>query len=363
MAKYNKSRVLTLKLGSRPKFGNPQMATLAVGGDDIDFPGILFNCILEAHILGGPAQRRCDEQRKHSWGLIKSSDLVDNIDHLIQETVIRGRKGPISENFKLYVTGFAEFFNEEDFGCNNVTFARTANPNPDGKDHTKLTIELRKEFNNMSRNLSAAIQTAVERNKDKNVKFIDIQEGDVLNGHRFCEPGVQEPDQHNDQLWFWHYPYDEPSSDNTGILEEAADKVTQGLSIADLGAKFPQTSDYTNAIFDAIDYIKVQEVNGGDIEAKKFWSTIGSYTKAFHPQVPFHTHIRDLVIAQYKRDLDDKKHLDDKKDLNPKNTVNDPSAPDKNECHGISGHFWVENHIMALEDVDDFCAQDVNPQE
>ena len=27
----------------RPKFGDPQMATLAVGGDDIDFPGIVFS--------------------------------------------------------------------------------------------------------------------------------------------------------------------------------------------------------------------------------------------------------------------------------------------------------------------------------
>lgn len=30
-------------LGPRPKFGDPQMATLAVGGDDIDFPGIIFS--------------------------------------------------------------------------------------------------------------------------------------------------------------------------------------------------------------------------------------------------------------------------------------------------------------------------------
>ena len=30
--------------GDRPKFGEPTVATLTVGGDDIDFPGILFNC-------------------------------------------------------------------------------------------------------------------------------------------------------------------------------------------------------------------------------------------------------------------------------------------------------------------------------
>ena len=38
------SRGLTL-VGDRPKFGEPEVATLTVGGDDIDFPGILFNCM------------------------------------------------------------------------------------------------------------------------------------------------------------------------------------------------------------------------------------------------------------------------------------------------------------------------------
>ena len=31
----------------RPAVGNPTMGTLTVGGDDIDFPGILNNCIIE----------------------------------------------------------------------------------------------------------------------------------------------------------------------------------------------------------------------------------------------------------------------------------------------------------------------------
>lgn len=31
----------------RPSSGKPTMGTLTVGGDDIDFPGILNNCIIE----------------------------------------------------------------------------------------------------------------------------------------------------------------------------------------------------------------------------------------------------------------------------------------------------------------------------
>ena len=289
-------------IAPRPKFGNPQMATLAVGGDDIDFPGILFNCILETHIYGGPPQRSCDDQKAHSWGLINSPDLVNNIDHLINSIVTKGRKGSIGNDFKLYVTGYGEFFNADDPGCNEVTFARTANPNPDGKDHVKLTTDLRKEFNDMSKALNTAIEAAVNRNLQNGVRFVDIQGNGALDGHRFCEPGVQEPDQQNDNLWFWHYPYNEPNNQNTDLLQEASDSVTNGLSIEQLNSKYPETTDYTNAILDAIDFEKAQQVNGNDVEAKGLWDYIGFRTKVFHPQVSFHTHIKDLILAQYKQD-------------------------------------------------------------
>lgn len=322
------------------------MATLAVGGDDIDFPGILFNCILETHILGGPPHRICDEQRNYTWDLINRPDLVSNINHLIQMTVARGQKGPIGKKFKLYVTGYGEFFNEVDPGCNTVTFARAANPTSDGKDRIKLTTELRKDFNHMSRALNTAIQDAVDRNKDMGVKFIDIQGDKALDGHRFCEPGVQEPDQNNDKLWFWHYPYKELKSANTNLMQEAADYVTQGLSTADLSAKFPHTDDYTNAIFDAINYTKAQEVNGGDVEARGFWSAVGYRMKVFHPQVPFHTHIRDLVITQYREDLNAEKAADS------------PSTSDNNTCHDVGGDTWVIYRDTAVQNVGDFYAQE-----
>ena len=330
--------------GSRPAFGNPQMATLAVGGDDIDFPGILFNCILDAHIMGGPPQRTCDEQRKHTWSLINSPDLVNNIDHLIKKTVIKGRTGSIGDKFKLYVTGYGEFFNADDPGCDTVTFARTANPKPDGQDHTKLTRKLRKDFNQMSLKLNAAVQAAVDRNKNDGVKFIDIQGNGALDGHRFCEPGIAEPDQRNEKLWFWHYPYNEPASVNLNLLQEASDRVTNGLSTADLSSRYPNTTDYTNAIFDAVDFNKVQQVNGNDLEAQwGFWSSIGYRAKVFHPQVSFHNHIKDLVVAQYKKDI--------------KPTEPEIVKEDQNNCHGVNGNVWVMHKDTAMTNVDDFCAQ------
>ena len=276
----------------RPKFGTPAIATLAVGGDDIDFPGILFNCILEANLwVGGPPHRTCDDQRAHSWSLIKDPKLVDNIDGLIKKTVTKGRKGPIKDKFKMYVTGYGEFFNATTPLCDDITFARSANPKDDGKEHTKLTKSLRQDFNKMSLGLNAAIQAAVARNADHNVKYIDINAG--LDGHRFCEKGIKEPDQDNQNLWFWHYPYNTPSDATITLLENAASKLTAGMSIAALSAKYPNGDDYNNAIMNAVSQKDFQAAadkdpkakGHSDIDAYWGWDSIGWRAKVFHPQV------------------------------------------------------------------------------
>ncbi|KUJ15589.1 esterase family protein [Mollisia scopiformis] len=200
----------------RPGSGKPTMGTLTVGGDDIDFPRILNNCIIEGFpwpLSLGFVSRTCDEQRALSWSLICQNGnhdtpndvLVSKIDSLIKKIVQYGRSVS-GNNFRLYVTGYGQFFNDADPGCNTVTFARTANPVPDGKPHILMSTVLRQDFNLMSITLNAAIQSAVSQNSESNVKYIDI-DASLGTGHRFCEPGVNEPDQDNPSLWFWHYPY------------------------------------------------------------------------------------------------------------------------------------------------------------
>ena len=295
--------------------------------------------------------RSCDDQRSHSWDLIVNPGLVDNIDKVIKDIVAKGRKGTIGDKFLLYVTGYASFFNEDDPACNEVTFARTANPIDDGKPHTKLTTELRKDFNKMTDNLNLAIAKAVDRNKDNGVKFIDIQANGALDTHRFCEPGIKEPDQHNDKLWFWHYPYNEPKDDAVKDLADASTKVTNGLSTADISAKFPNGNDYTNAIFDALGEQGFQSANDGDADSKAGWDSIGWRAKLFHPQVAFHSPIKDRVWAQY---------LADKPDGSQAPTT---TQPDQNNCHGVNGDHWVMHRDTAASNVKDFCNQDSKSQE
>ena len=283
------------------------MATLHVGGDDIDFPGILLNCILESHVPGGPPTRTCDDQRDHSWSLIKSDNLWKNFGNLIGKIVDKGRKGPVGDKFRLYVIGYGQFFNDKTTACDNVTFARTANPKDDGKKHTMITTNLRQDFNKMSLALNDAISRAVGDYKDKGVTFLDIDH--FLEGHRFCEEGINEPDQNNEKLYFFHYPYKQndkaaaPTNQSNfdDIVNAANEKVFGNSSTADLSKKYVNAKAVDDAFYDALDYGAIEKVTEGNVSA--FWGYfIGDRAKVFHPQEVFHDRIEWMIYDRYKED-------------------------------------------------------------
>ena len=292
--------------GFRPKFGEPSVATLTVGGDDIDFPGILFNCILESHIPFGPSYRTCDDQRKYTWSRINDPALVTSISDLIGKIVTKARQGQAGNKFKLYVTGYGQFFNDKTTACNDVTFARTANPKPDHRPHITMTTELRSDFNAMSLGLNAAVQKAVAQNTQNGVKYIDIDA--PLDGHRFCEDGIQEPDQKNPNLWFWHYPYNQADSaenepngpDYTRVIQAANTKVFGNQSINQLSQQYDSARAVDDAFYNAIDWEQVQQLDGVNITG--IWDFVGYRAKVFHPQLPYHTWIEETIVEQWKQD-------------------------------------------------------------
>jgi hypothetical protein len=230
---------------------------------------------------------------------------VNNIDATIHQILVKAHSRPIGNKFKLYVTGFPRFFNEDTEDCNNVTFARSANPHDDGKEHMKMTRESRKDFNEMSIGLNKPIEAAVSRHTDEGVSWIPID--DHLDGHRFCEPHIKEPYQQNPNLWIFHYPY-----------HESNDKAV--MPPTDL----PDSND--KGIQDPL------------------WSNIGNRAKVFHPHPLLHETIRDLVLQKYISDLQA-----DQTRAHPHGDVN--------ACHGISGNHWVASRDVALDNVKDFCRQ------
>jgi hypothetical protein len=185
-----------------------------------------------------------------------------------------------------------------------------------------MTQALRKDFNAMSIALNKAIEEAVSRNTDNGVKWIPI-DGE-MQGHRFCEPGVNEPNQKNPNLWLWHYPYNEPDDKVIAdSLEEAYQKATVGK---DVKIDFDTYASLQSAVFD--------NVQNDPHDAGWFdwvWRGVGNRVKVFHPQLPLHEKIRNLILDTY---------ISDMKTTTP--PVSPPvSVPEKNECRGIGGDTWV----------------------
>ena len=261
--------------------------------------------------------RTCDEQRALTWSLISENgdhdepnlELIAKIDSTIKSIVnyVHSRRG--GNIFYLYVTGYGQFFNDQDPGCNTVTFARLANPKSDGKPHVLMTTDLRQDFNLMTLTLNAAIKQAVSQNEGSSVnvivRYIDI-DGLMGTGHRFCEPGIQEPDQNNPNLWFFHYPYGTDDTNNPTIQYLNSVEQANVNTLA-----WDQNStlwvDYLNEFWSQVDETQLnQTVAGSGDENTQYdiWpDSIGSRAKIFHPQVAFHKAIYGAIANQFRSDL------------------------------------------------------------
>jgi hypothetical protein len=175
----------------------------------------------------------------------------------------------------------------------------------------------------------------------------DQDGADALAGRRFCEPGIKEPDQNNPSLYFWHYPYaqaavaDNLSDPVISLLANAYTSIAGNMSAADLNKQWPSESDLTNAVISAIDLNKAQAINTTDSDLESLWPSIGYRARVFHPQVVYHTFIRDTILARYQADTQSQ----------------NSTGPDNVQCHGVSGQVWVNNSDVAVQDAQQFCGQ------
>ena len=101
----------------------------------------------------------------------------------------------------------------------------------------------------MNVQLNKTNEDAVLRNQDQGVKWIPIDR--EMDGHRYCEPGIKDLDQHNDNLQLYHYPYNDPRSDAIDRpLQKALDKVTADVGIK---AEYKMYNDLQNVLLDSVE--------------------------------------------------------------------------------------------------------------
>lgn len=131
------------------------------------------------------------------------------------------------------------------------------------------------------------------------MRYIDIDT--LLEGRRFCEPGVKEPDQNNPKAAFFHYPYDikEPGP-GIDYLDQLADRTVDSLT---WNPEQTMWVDYMNDFWSKI----AQGLNNdpGSVDANAsaiIFPKIAQYAKLFHPTPLFAELIYEKIVQQYLKD-------------------------------------------------------------
>lgn len=167
-----------------PHIANSDLASITVGGNEVDFFLVLNACIYH----WWPAST-CEAAIVKARGLIESSVLQNNFQELVSGAVQRLKPSAL-----LLVTGYARFFNDQTDYCNHATFSRS-------RPLDYLTKTKRRALNQLLVLLNDVIRATAEVH---GAVYLDIDS--AFEGHRFCEEGVQEPDIEREETWFFNLP-------------------------------------------------------------------------------------------------------------------------------------------------------------
>ncbi|KAL8915870.1 MAG: hypothetical protein Q9208_008817 [Pyrenodesmia sp. 3 TL-2023] len=248
--------------GDRPEF-----VTLSMGGNDIGFLELVELCIYSIPNLKDLSME-CGDAIARSQRLVNSRNFVNDAINVLIATLRQGtdRQGP---SFKIYVTGYAQFFNERTAQCNTVSFR------PDYfrfalKAKQYLTIGKRRALNKIARDLNAGIREAVMKanfGAPGRVFFIDYDR--QFEGHRFCDRIEPNPD--DAETWFFTY----------GANEAA---------IGDFLSSIPQVEDAfsgrSNQTMSNDALLRLLVEAAGDDPVKM--DLVGDLTRVFHPKPAGH---------------------------------------------------------------------------
>ena len=179
----------------RPNWGDkPEFLTLSMGGNDIGFKELVSTCVYSLRLF---TPKVCAEAIVDSQRRVSSRDFITDATNAII-TALRKGTSRVGPNFKVYGTGYAQFFNEQTRQCNDVSLKPSWSPL--AKQY--LTIERRQTLNRIARDLNVVLREAVMTasiGAPNRVFFVDYDT--QFNGHRFCDR--EEPNPKDPHTWFF----------------------------------------------------------------------------------------------------------------------------------------------------------------
>lgn len=253
----------------RPAWGKaPEFVTITMGGNDIGVFNLVLTCILSAPL----SSLSCDEVIDRGFALLNSSDFQQGLPQVITKAQTKGfvQYGP---NFKVFVTGYAQFFNDATTQCDSVYFK----PQWTWASPVYMTQARRKRMNELALALNRALEDAVNTFPGQTVTYVDYDA--QFQGHRFCDR--IEPNPNDDETWF--FAYGTTQDPNFQALLESYPPYLAGLHNGTLPSTVLSDSDILAGLSAAA---------GNDINKQ---NALSDYFRTFHPKSRGHQAIRDIL--------------------------------------------------------------------
>lgn len=287
-------------------FGQPQFATISAAGDDIEFKELVLSCIYEFPYK----PKKCQDQIARSNALLEAPAFIGSIVNLVETTLNKGLVN--HKDFRIYYLLYAQFFNDKETSpdfCSQKSWSRCKFWQR-GCEKLPLTIDLRQQLNQLAAVLNAKIFNAVSQftdtvqdgNGKPLVKYVNMD--DLMQGHRYCEQGKQEPVNNDDDIWFFQWLDDESTNDDGKheFYNMVANRLTNAPNVETLqdnslsGSTSFSAEDFLQA---SIEVANANPVLASSIEAE---GAITNKVKTFHPKSAAHGMIEQRLLALVQQD-------------------------------------------------------------
>ncbi|KAI9654720.1 MAG: hypothetical protein M1831_005307 [Alyxoria varia] len=196
------------------------LVTVTIGGNDLEFSNLVDSCVLWAspfHAVDD-CQRAMDSARR----TMKDIGNPQGLHHKIYDEFDRIVRASRNDKVHVYVTGYPTFFNAGNSDCNKATFYYWRPDRNSGAYGPKLTTQLRTELNRFTVEVNSFLRNIVTTlNRARPGRFTFVDPEPAFEGHRFCEPGVKEPDANRAATWFFLSGWEDVAVGGTPAVEAA----------------------------------------------------------------------------------------------------------------------------------------------
>ncbi|VBB84421.1 Putative Esterase [Podospora comata] len=193
------------------KADETNVITLTIGGNDLGFSDLVWYCVITPNTAhwGSTNRKNCEEAEKKARAHMDDSS-PNGLRARLKDAYLRALGRTKRKDTQLYVAGYPTFFNEETDDCDGASFHYWFGENRPPSDWPAnrivyLTKSLRKELDDLVRQLNEVIQFAVNdaNTEGGQVHYVDVDQRWIEGGHRWCEPGVKDPDSNRADTWFF----------------------------------------------------------------------------------------------------------------------------------------------------------------